>query len=110
MRLRIFFGGVFLVFLSIWLRLGYWQIVRGAELAARADSQHFDSLDIAARRGKIISGDGEVLGWTVDRYLAFIYKPNFSGRPGKLAEKLAPFLAKLETIESDEAENHLDFT
>jgi len=73
-RLKVFSWLVVLVFLAIWVRLGYWQIVRGAELAARAESQHFDSLDIAARRGKIISGDGEVLGGTIDRYLLFIYK------------------------------------
>ena len=92
MRLRVFSWLVFLFFLAIWARLGYWQVVRGAELAARADSQHFDSLDIAARRGKIISGDGEVLGGTVDKYLLYIYKPHFSGNAEEIAEKLLPFV------------------
>lgn len=88
-----------LAFAAIWVRLGYWQIIRGSELAARAESQHFDSLDIAAARGKIISGDGEILGGVTDRYLAFIYKPNFSGNADELAKKLTPFAPPEETIE-----------
>ncbi len=79
-----------LAFAAIEARLFYWQIVRGAELSARADSQHFDSLDIAARRGKIISGDGEILGGTIDKYLLYIYKPQFWGNAEELVGKLLP--------------------
>jgi cell division protein FtsI/penicillin-binding protein 2 len=84
------------------MRLGYWQIVRGAELSARADLQHFDSLDIAARRGKIISGDGEVLGGTVDRYLLYVYKPHFKDDAKEVAERLASFFSRLSREKNDE--------
>lgn len=107
MRLRVFSWLVGLVFLAIWLRLGYWQIVRGAELAARADFQHFDSLDIPARRGRILSSDGEVLGGSVDKYLLFVYKPNFSGNINELTEKLSPILSRTETIEPEAAKKQL---
>ena len=103
-RLKVFSWLVVLVFLAIWVRLGYWQIVRGAELAARAESQHFDSLDIAARRGKIISGDGEVLGGTIDKYLLYIYKPHFSGKTEELVDKLLPFVWREGEIKTEEKE------
>lgn len=98
-RLRIFSWLAVASFLAIWVRLGYWQIIRGSELAARAESQHFDSLDIVAARGRIISGDGEILGGSADKYLAFIYKPNFSGKADELAKKLETFTPPEETIE-----------
>ena len=56
------------VAVAIVVRLGYWQVVMGAELAARAKAQTTVTTEIPSRRGEIYDRSGVVvLATTVDR-------------------------------------------
>lgn len=82
------------VFLALIARLFYWQIVHGQELAGRADSQYFDSLELPADRGNILSSDKTVLAGSVPTFLLYAYKPNLKIGISDLANQLSAVLEK----------------
>lgn len=94
MKARIRFCGLvfFLVFVTIAIRLFYWQVIRGSDLAARADSQYFDSLELPAKRGDILASDGSVLVGSVPNYLLYTYKPNLNSENKQIADNLTEIL------------------
>ena len=108
-RLR-FCGLVFLlVFILIIARLFYWQIIRGPDLAARADSQYFDSLELPAERGAILANDGSIIAGSVSNFLLFAYKPNLKSEAVPLSEKLTEILFEPpELIASEGAKKEYD--
>ena len=61
--MRIYWIKIFFIlfFLSIALRLFYWQVIMGESLQAQAESQHFTSVNVKALRGKIFFSDGSLL-------------------------------------------------
>ncbi len=79
-------------FLAIILRLFYWQVVKADELSAKAEGQHFKSIQVSAKRGNIYYANGSILAST---------NPVFSlyGLPKVIPEseksKVATSLAKL---------------
>src|SRR3989344_3803147 len=50
-----------LFFLSIIIRLFYWQVVRAEFLQSQAENQHFTDIKIDASRGNILFSDGSIL-------------------------------------------------
>lgn len=82
------------VFVALIARLFYWQIVHGQELAQRADSQYFDSLELPADRGNILSSDRTVLAGSVPTFLLYVYKPNLKIGVSDLANQLSAVLEK----------------
>lgn len=82
------------VFVALIARLFYWQIVHGQELAQRADSQYFDSLELPADRGNILSSDKTVLAGSVPTFLLYVYKPNLKIGASDLASQLSAVLEK----------------
>lgn len=103
-RIKIFGLGIILLCGLIVFRLGYWQLIKGKELAAQADAQYFDSLEIAAKRGEILAADGSVLASSVPTFLLYAYKPNLTVDIGMLGSKLADLFAQTEDqISSDSA-------
>lgn len=98
MRQRIRFTGLlfFLAFLALLLRLFYWQVIRGKELAARADSQYYDSLELPAVRGDILANDRTVLAGSIPTFLLFSYKPNLKLSASELVDKILPILGSVD--------------
>lgn len=94
MKLRLRFSAlvIFCGFAAIFVRLGYWQIVRGSELSSKADNQHFDSLELTGMRGEIRASDGSVLVGSAEAYLLYVYKPNFEGDANEVSKKLTDIL------------------
>lgn len=70
-RLRVLAITFSFLFGLIVLRLFYWQVLSGEKMAAAADSQHFATLEISARRGEILASDLTPLVTNQDAYLVF---------------------------------------
>lgn len=77
-------------------RLFYWQVVKGEELTAIAEKQHFESLEIPASRGEIKSSDGSLLVGNLSAYLVYAEIPKLKKSQSEIAEELAPILIKAE--------------
>ncbi|MDP3997999.1 MAG: penicillin-binding protein 2 [bacterium] len=86
----------FLVGAAIIVRLFYWQIVKGEELAAIAERQHFESLEIPALRGEIRASDGSLLVGNQGTYLVYAEIPKLKKNASEVAHDLAPILALTE--------------
>ncbi|MBI2018977.1 penicillin-binding protein 2 [Candidatus Daviesbacteria bacterium] len=71
--MRIYWIKIFflLFFLAIFLRLFYWQIIRGEFLQAQAEGQHFTDVTLKAIRGKVFFSDGSLLASSNPSYLLF---------------------------------------
>jgi cell division protein FtsI (penicillin-binding protein 3) len=60
-------AAVFVVWtIGIEARLIYLQVVRHADLMARAEAQQLDRIDVPAKRGEILDRNGRVLAYSVD--------------------------------------------
>lgn len=73
--------------LGIVLRLGYWQVVKAADLAAEAARQRQSFLEIPSPRGPILSSDGFPLVTNQEAYLLYINPRQFTS-----SEKLSQLL------------------
>lgn len=98
-RLRLF-SAIFLIFFVFLLaRLFYWQIVKGKQLSAEAQSQYQKSEKVIAPRGNILSSDGSYLAAQDEAYLVYAYVPEMEEDINDIADKLAPLLADTDDIE-----------
>ncbi|MCJ7792491.1 MAG: penicillin-binding protein 2 [Candidatus Marinimicrobia bacterium] len=86
----LFFGFLIL------LRLYYWQIISGEELAAAAEGQHQISFEIPAKRGEILAKDGFPLAASQEAYLVFASIPDLQEPAAEIASQLAPLFAQEE--------------
>ncbi len=77
----------------IFVRLSYWQIVRSHGLSAAAESQHFDFLEIPARRGEIQSSDGSPLASNRTAYLMYAHLPKITADKATIAKNLSELVA-----------------
>lgn len=73
-------------------RLFYWQVLSFDDLAAIAESQHWISFEIPAKRGEILAADGLPLASNQEAFLVFASLPDIKNNPEEVAEKLAPLL------------------
>src|SRR3989344_7252735 len=80
-------------FLVVWLRLFYWQVVRGEALSADAEGQHFSSLNIPPKRGDILFDDGTELVSTAESFLLYAHLPGVKADKTEIAQKLSVLLA-----------------
>ncbi len=81
------------LFILIWVRLFYWQVVRGESLAVDAEAQHFFSLNIPPKRGNILFKDSSELVSSTESYLLYVHLPELKTDKAELADKLAVILA-----------------
>lgn len=89
-----FLSSVFIVaFVLVILKLCAIQIFSAEKLAAIADSQHFYSLEIPARRGQILSKDGFSIAADKDDYLFYVNLSKFIGDKESVSDNLAGILA-----------------
>lgn len=85
---------LFACFCLVWLRLVYWQVLQHERLSSEAESQHFYSLSLPARRGEIQFSDKKPL---VANREAFLLYANLAKVPKnnlpEMADKMAEILA-----------------
>lgn len=82
-----------LLFLLIALRLFYWQVVKGGEMTAAAQKQHFYVLPIPSERGEILARDGLPLAANREAFLLYAYFPKLPREKKTVAKSLAEVVA-----------------
>lgn len=105
MRLRVIRIVYFSLLVLIVLRLYYWQIIRSDELAARAEEQHLESVQVQAPRGEIRFRDGEIVVANRPSYLLFANPRVIEDKLGA-SEQLTKILA-LSAKEDKQSEKFL---
>jgi len=95
-----FFYTIVLIAFMLTLRLGYLQIVRGPDLAARADAQHRDVIEIFARRGTIYDRDQTVLARSSPSESLYVDPHLVTNRTAE-AHILAPLVQRPESQLAD---------
>ncbi len=93
-RGRWFFAFVCATAFAIFLRLGYWQVVQGAELRLAADDQYSRSITRTGKRGEILTADGHTLVRNEEVYRLFAQPTELQIDPKTAAAQLAPLLAE----------------
>lgn len=87
--LKLFFVVAFVILV---IRLFYWQIIKGEELAIQARNQYVEGLVLNAHRGNILAADGTWLAANTSDYLMFADPSMLEFKPKVIAELLAPLL------------------
>lgn len=107
---RVRIAVLFLIFCfgMVLIRLFYWQIIRGKELAAKGLSQYFYTLSLPARRGEILAVDGSVLAGSKPSYLLYAYKPNFSGDFKEVSSRLSDLMIVEPDVNASPSAESLD--
>ena len=106
LRLRIISLGFLMVIVALFVRLFYWQVVRGKELSEQGYIQQQSARRVLAQRGDILASDGTWLAASLDAWLLYAQRPKFSGDPSDTSHNLAEiFVEKIENSDnSKEAE------
>jgi cell division protein FtsI (penicillin-binding protein 3) len=92
-KIRILLVVFFLLFLSLTVRLIYWQVINAADLSAEARGQYNSSRVTGASRGNIFAGDGSY--WAI-RNSAWLVTANtilMTKSPNTVANLIAPLTA-----------------
>lgn len=92
-RVNFLLGFFFLMGIFVLARLFYWQAIDAEQLTAAAESQHWISFEIPAKRGRILAADSFPLAANEEAFLIFASLPDLKEKPEEIAAKLAPFLA-----------------
>ncbi len=90
-RVRVVFVFFGLVFLALWGRAWYLQMVDGPRLAAYARKQHVTTELVAGRRGNIMDRDGQILARSVESMSVYA-NPQDVADPLHAANTLGPIL------------------
>jgi len=90
-RLRILSWFFVVLFILLWSKLFYWQVLAKDSLSRIALSQQQSTLEVPAKRGEILFSDGSPLAANQPSFIAYlIRRPDQAVEP--LAEKLASVL------------------
>jgi len=93
-------GGIFLIgFILIGVRLFYWQIIKGEQLAKSAELQHRGGNSILAPRGEILANDISHLAARGESWLVF-FEPKLKNKPNSEIADLLSYLFVDETEEN----------
>jgi len=87
-----FLGGALIV-----CRLFYWQVLSFGDLTASAESQHWVSFEVPAKRGEILASDSSPLTANQESFLLFASLPDIKDSPDKITEALEPIINKEES-------------
>ena len=90
-------------------RTAYWQVVRGAELAGKAEAQTTTRIEIASRRGEIYDRTGTVLLATTVERDRLVAAPD-QLTPARLAQTEAELVRLLDLDEAATAALHAKLT
>ncbi|MBN1169203.1 penicillin-binding protein 2 [Candidatus Woesebacteria bacterium] len=91
-RARIFFSILVLGFLVVIIRLFFWQILKGNELAEQASLQYNSSQVVEAPRGAILASDGSWYCTEKNSWILFSYLPDIKKDINEIADLLAPII------------------
>ena len=83
--------------LLVSLRLFYWQVFSFQNLTAMAESQHWVSFEIPAKRGEILAKDGSPLAANQEAFLLFASLSEIKDKTDKIIESLVPLLGTEES-------------
>lgn len=90
-RLRFLLGAFFLAFFLLWFKIFVIQIIEHSKYKILANNQHWRTLEVPARRGRILSADGFTLVDNKTVYLLFAH-PKEVKNEKEVSEKLAEIL------------------
>ncbi|MBI4157966.1 penicillin-binding protein 2 [Candidatus Woesebacteria bacterium] len=93
-RLKLFSLCLILIFLGLFAKLFYWQVVKGKDLARQAKGQYRAGLEITAPRGSILASDGAYLVARGEAFLIYAEPPKLETSPKDIANRLAPFFVE----------------
>ena len=94
-RIKLIFFLFLGLFIVIWLRLFYWQIVSSESLKRKAESQYYFRLEIPAIRGRILSVDGSPFVTNRPAYMVFAEK-NKVENYNDFISKIGPLIGESE--------------
>lgn len=92
-KVRLISGAFFFVLALIILKLCVIQVISAEKFSAEADSQHFYTLEIPARRGEILSSDGGALAADKNNYLFYVNLSKLTDAKDQVADKIAAILS-----------------
>lgn len=101
-RGRWFFLVLLCAFVAVFLRLGYWQVIQGAELRSAADDQYSRTLTRTGRRGEIRTADDHLLVGNEEVYRLFAQPKILTQSPSSIASQLAPLVIEQVATTSGE--------
>jgi cell division protein FtsI/penicillin-binding protein 2 len=91
-RIQVFFLALLALTGLITLRLAYWQLIRGRELASAAESQYESKRVVTPTRGEIVTADGFPLVVNKPVYALGAYLPAVTDRPQAIVDQVLPRL------------------
>ena len=92
LRLKIYFIVFLLVFVTLWARLFYWQIIKGGNLSQKAKLQYQAKELLSAPRGSILSSDRTWLAANTQGWLMYASKLEITESLKSIANKITPLL------------------
>ncbi len=91
LRILLFFFGA--IFLFVWGRLFYWQVLLSGNLSAEAEYQHFSVLNLPANRGEIDFSDKTPIVANKNASLLYADLRKVPSGKDNVALAIAPILA-----------------
>jgi len=91
-KIKILSLAFFIALVALVVRLGYWQIVKGSDLAQSAQLQRKSSDVLSAPRGNIKASDGSFWALRGESWQTFANPKEVTGDSEELANKIAPYL------------------
>ncbi len=92
-RIHVVFIAIVLLYVGIFTRLFYWQILLGDGLRVSAAAQHATHMSIAPKRGEILTSDGSALVVNQPSYYIFA-EPDLITQKDVFANRVAPLIGK----------------
>lgn len=80
-----------LLFVSLVVRLFYWQVIKGPGLSEEAQNQYSSSQVTSASRGNILASDGTFWVLRTDAWLVYANTLKIKDSPQNIADRLAGF-------------------
>jgi cell division protein FtsI/penicillin-binding protein 2 len=97
MRIRLIPIIFIFILLAIAVRLFWWQVIKGPDLARAAAVQRNSVTQIPAERGSIYASDGKVLAGNQPGFLLFASPVDMKTNPRQVANALAPIVFAAES-------------
>lgn len=92
-RVHVIFIAIVLLYIGIFVRLFYWQILQGDGLRVSAAVQHATHMNISPKRGEILTSDGSALVVNQPSYYIFA-EPDLITQKDVFANRVAPLIGK----------------
>ncbi len=93
-RLWIVFIGINLIYIGLFLRLLYWQVIHGKTLRTQAIAQYGKTIPLPSKRGSILASDGSPLVLNQPSYLVYA-DPFLIDNPHYFSRQIASVLPHL---------------